>query len=1046
MIEAAARALGLQTATRTFLLAAIERPEHRQLLERAITARAGMSLPSDDVGDRVVMASFEEPAAAIEAALAGHRAGGLGTVRSAVHTGVVVMPVGDVGPTLDRGLALLAIAPRGQILVSGSTAVLVQNRLPAGAALVDRGTHGLHDLGRPEHVWHLSTGKSVAEVLPVRSLTTSRHNLPTQLTPLIGRRTDIEEVVRLVGVERLVTISGPGGVGKTRLAIAVAAMAIDRFPGGVWWVELAAVTVDGGAGRAALAVLGAPTTINAPVVDQIAAALSDEPSLLVLDNCEHLIGDCAELVVGVLAANPTATVLATSRELLGVPGEVTWRAPSLDSPSIDELDGAKLYRSAASRLFVDRALRAEPTLSLDGAGTRAVAEICQRLDGIPLAIELAAARCRHLDPAQIGRELDDRFRLLTGGARTAVARQQTMAASIRWSHDRLDALEQRTFRRLGVFTGTFPVEAARAVVAGVGDIDADDVPEAIMRLVDKSMLVAQIGVHGEPRYRLLETLRAYALERAAEVSELDELRDLNARWWASWLDSNFHELHTDDMFERVDEVHDNLVAALDWSVREPELGLFLLARLARAWWVGGRAGDGIDAMDHLLAPEHATEHPRAWVDAANFASFFILTFRGQAESDRLSDLVEHTAAAIDDEYQLVLVRWLNGDTELIGRIRQLAHQRGDRFVEALAVIHLSRLFTNDDPEHALTHLTEARAVAQAERSSALLHDVYNNEAQAARDVGELARGVALAIELADSRSTLTVSSGVWLLGSIGLLAMDVDALQMAVRVAQRRLPNLPRSNAELEQARTRLRALTEGRPAQATPQLEIIEWMNGSMWFVCREAIDAGEPDRALAVVRAQAPPTPFGRAVRAVIEGAVSGDGEHWHEALALAAEKGLRPIAVDALEGLAVAAARRESWTDCLRLFAAADRLRDETGYRWRFRFERERVEPARVRALAALGGALQEDPLEWHEAAAYAARARGRRQRPRHGWESLTPTELQVAELVAEGQTNPQIAQHLLMGRATVKTHLEHVFTKLGVKSRAELAARVVSRRQP
>ena len=309
-------------------------------------------------------------------------------------------------------------------------------------------------------------------------------------------------------------------------------------------------------GRAALAVLDTPTTISAPVVAQIAAAVGDEPSLLVLDNCEHLIGDCAELVAGVLAADPTATVLATSRELLGVPGEVTWRAPSLDAPSIDELDGAMLYRSAASRLFVDRALRAEPTLSLDGAGTRAVAEICQRLDGIPLAIELAAARCRHLDPAQIGRELDDRFRLLTGGARTAVARQQTMAASIRWSHDRLDAVEQRTFRRLGVFTGIFPVEAAQAVVAGVGDIEADDVPEAITRLVDKSLVVAQIGVHGEPRYRLLETLRAYALERAADVCELDALRDLNARWWATWLDSNYHDLHTDDMLERVDEVHD----------------------------------------------------------------------------------------------------------------------------------------------------------------------------------------------------------------------------------------------------------------------------------------------------------------------------------------------------------------------------------------------------------------------------------------------------------------------------------------------------------
>ena len=218
------------------------------------------------------------------------------------------------------------------------------------------------------------------------------------------------------------------------------------------------------------------------------------------------------------------------------------------------------------------------------------------------------------------------------------------------------------------------------------------------------------------------------------------------------------------------------------------------------------------------------------------------------------------------------------------------------------------------------------------------------------------------------------------------------------------------------------------------------------MWFVCREAIDAGEPERALSVVRAQAPPTPFGQAVLAIIEGAVSHHDDRWHEALQLAAEKGLRPIAVDALEGLAVGAGHRENWTDCLRLFAAADRLRDETGYRWRFCFEREVVEPARAAALAALGAPLQEDPLEWHEAAAHAARTRGRRQRPRHGWESLTPTELQVAELVAEGQTNPQIAQRLLMGRATVKTHLEHVFTKLGVRSRAELAARVVSERQP
>ncbi len=193
-----------------------------------------------------------------------------------------------------------------------------------------------------------------------------------------------------------------------------------------------------------------------------------------------------------------------------------------------------------------------------------------------------------------------------------MARQQTMAASIRWSHDRLEAVEQRTFRRLGVFAGPFPLEAAQAVVAGPGDVDADDVFEVMTRLVDKNMVVSEVGVHGEPRYRLLETLRAYALERAADAGELEELRDLNARWWATWLDHHYNELHTDDMLDRVDEVHDNLVAALDWSVRDPELGLFLLARLARAWWFG-RASRRWDRCDRSASDSRERRGPPACV-------------------------------------------------------------------------------------------------------------------------------------------------------------------------------------------------------------------------------------------------------------------------------------------------------------------------------------------------------------------------------------------------------------------------------------------------
>ena len=420
------------------------------------------------------------------------------------------------------------------------------DRLPDNAMLIDRGVHHLQDLGQPEHVWQLVGDETASKLSPLRSLSTCRHNLPTHLTALIGRRSDIHDVGRLVGGERLVTITGPGGVGKTRLAIAVAAATMQRFPGGVWWVELAAVTTGDGAARAALAVLGAAEGPGVPASMQLAAALGDEASLLVLDNCEHLVEDCAELVAGVLAANPTATVLSTSREPLAVPGEVTWRVPLLDPPLADaKLDGAGLYRSAAARLFVDHALRAQPTLFLDADGTCAVAQICHRLDGVPLAIELAVARCRHLHVSQISRELDDRFRLLTGSSRMTVARHQTMAASVQWSHDRLDATEQRTFRRLGVFAGPIPLEAAQTVVAGAGagDVDADGVFDVITRLVDKSMVVAEVGVHGEPRYRLLETLRAYAAERAGEAGELEHLQELNARWWASWLDHHFDALH-----------------------------------------------------------------------------------------------------------------------------------------------------------------------------------------------------------------------------------------------------------------------------------------------------------------------------------------------------------------------------------------------------------------------------------------------------------------------------------------------------------------------
>ena len=331
--------------------------------------------------------------------------------------------------------------------------------------LLDLGVHRLTDLGPREHLWQLSHADLRSEFPPLRSLDAFRHNLPSHLTPLIGRGRDVTELAELISRERLVTLTGSAGVGKTRLALAVAAAVLDRFEGGVWWVELAALSDPEAIGRAAVVAVGAREGFGGTAASQVAAALGPAAALVVLDNCEHLVSSCAQFVADLLGSSASLSVLTTSREPLGVPGELTWRVPSLDCPSPEQaVDLSSSSRYDAVVLFVDRAHRARPSFMISEANAAAIAQICHRLDGIPLAIELAAARCRQLSVERIAAELDDRFRLLTGGARTGLRRQQTMAASIDWSHERLEAEERLVFRRLGVFNGAFPLEAAEAVV------------------------------------------------------------------------------------------------------------------------------------------------------------------------------------------------------------------------------------------------------------------------------------------------------------------------------------------------------------------------------------------------------------------------------------------------------------------------------------------------------------------------------------------------------------------------------------------------------
>ena len=470
--DGATREFSLPTGTVTFLMTDVEAstqgwersPEvmalaiarHYQVLDEAIVGNGGVRPVEQGEGDSVVGA-FSRASDAVAAALVAQQAlgaepwgdGGELRVRMAVHTGEAQLGAagGYVGQVLNRCARLRAIGHGGQVLVSAPTAALVTERLSASVSLLDLGVHRLKDLGRPEHVWQLAHPDLPSVFPPLRSLDTFHQNLPVQLTPLVGRVSETAGVRRLMTEQRLVTLTGAAGVGKTRLALSVAAEMLDeRQLAAVWWVELAAVSDAAAIGRAVLGAMGVRPDWESSRGRRVGVELGDQGSLLVLDNCEHLIAGCATFVAELLEANVAVSVLATSREPLGVPGEITWRVPSLACPAPERVvDVPSLSQFDAVVLFVERARRARPSFTVSEANAPSVAEICHRLDGIPLAIELAAARCRQLSAERIAAELDDRFRLLTGGARTVMARQQTLAASIDWSYDRLDLAERITF-------------------------------------------------------------------------------------------------------------------------------------------------------------------------------------------------------------------------------------------------------------------------------------------------------------------------------------------------------------------------------------------------------------------------------------------------------------------------------------------------------------------------------------------------------------------------------------------------------------------------
>ena len=615
---------------------------HDEILRDAIAAHEGHIVKTTGDGVHAAFTTGEaalRTAVDMQLALASDDWGETGTlrVRMGVHTGTAEYRDGDYyGTALNRAARVMSVAHGGQIVVSHATEELVRDALPDGATLVDLGEHRLRDLERAERVFQLAVAGLVEQFPPLRSLDAFPGNLPVQVTTFVGRGEELSTLGEALDGARLVTLTGVGGVGKTRLAVQLAADVLPRFPDGAWLCELAAATDDDALVQVVATTLGVQprqgTTLEGSIVEFIGA----KQLLVLLDNCEHLLDAAGRLAEAILQHCAKARIVATSREGLAVPGE---QVIPLRSLSVND---------AAVQLFADRAAAVRGGFRLESGNSAAVVEICRRLDGVPLAIELAAARVAAMTPTEIASLLDERFRLLTGGRRTAVERHQTLRATVDWSYAQLSDIERLVFERLGVFAGTFDADAAFAVVTGDG-VERFDVIDALTSLVAKSMVNAEQTADDRTRYQMLETLRHYARERLDEVREGDTWRRRHAEHYAVAAEHLARGLHGPDELvwrARLFEEIDNLRAATNWALDRQDaddirFGLRIIAALADEGGLMARAtgiGEWAErALPHAERADPPLRHAVLGAAAAN------LHYRGEFQRAR-----ELAIAAIGD--------------------------------------------------------------------------------------------------------------------------------------------------------------------------------------------------------------------------------------------------------------------------------------------------------------------------------------------------------------------------------------------------------------
>jgi predicted ATPase/class 3 adenylate cyclase len=632
---------GLPTGTVTFLFTDIEGStallqqlkdaypdvlmECRRLVRSAVKERGGQEV--DTEGDAVFVA-FPSAREGLIAAITAQQSilrhpwpnGSAVRVRMGLHTGEArIAESSYVGMDVHRAARICAAGHGGQTLLSDTVAALVTKDLPDGVSLRDLGEHRLKDLAHPHRLFQALAPDLPPDFPPLKSLEARPNNLRLQLSSFIGREHAIAEVKESLSRARLVTLTGAGGSGKTRLALKVAAEGLDKYADGVWWVDLGSLADLQLVPQTVASVLSIPEQPGRRLVDTLVDHLHDRTLLLVLDNCEHLLSACAELTDALLRHCPSLRILVTSREGLGIAGETLYPVPSLSVPGQRTTSLDRLRQYEAVQLFTERSTAVLASFRVTQRNADAVAQICRRLDGIPLAIELAAARVKVLPVEQIASRLDEQFRLLTGGSRVALPRHQTLRAAMDWSHNLLSEQERAMLRRLSVFAGGWTLEAAEAVCAG-SDLAPSEVLDLLTHLVDKSLVIAEEH-DGKGRYRFLETVRQYGRDRLLGSGDTDRIRSRHRDYFLALLEEagphiGWHAgAEQTSWLDRLEAEYDNLRAAMEWSLQSGDMDRLLgpFKTLEEFWEVRGYWSEGLQSLEPVLLATNGTRSSlRAW--------------------------------------------------------------------------------------------------------------------------------------------------------------------------------------------------------------------------------------------------------------------------------------------------------------------------------------------------------------------------------------------------------------------------------------------------